>query len=98
MLLAKLDLLVIHRDVFQPGGSRTFESRLAGDKVSPGGVVLLEFVVDGIDEPIHQRGQCRGGSVNRGDIVRSKAHEACEVLEPIAKLGFQPLFVNVLHG
>ena len=63
----------------------------------PGGVVGVELLVDRVDQALDQRGQRRGGLVDRADILRAEADELGDVAEPIFEVTLQARLVNPTH-
>ena len=80
--------------VFEGLRDRPLVPVLPGQKVSPGGVVAVKLFVDRIHQGRHERSENGGGGVNRSHVLRTEAHELGQVLEAVAEVGLQALFVD----
>jgi hypothetical protein len=97
VLLAELDLLVIHPEGLDAIRDSALITCLTRDEVPPRGVVGRKLVVHGVDQRRHYGGQMLRGGVNRRDVVTVESHELGHVGESVSQVRFEPWFVNLPH-
>ncbi len=97
MLLAELDLFVLHVQIVDVGWDIAFVTELARDEVPLRCVILKQLVVHRIDQTGDMRRQVLGRGMDRLDVSGRKFHEVRQIAKTIIQIPFQKRFVDMLE-
>jgi hypothetical protein len=64
----------------------------------PAGIVAVRLLIDCLYQGGHDRSECTGSRMNRGDVLQTEAHEFGDVAKAVAQIRLQTLFVDVNRG